>query len=57
MEDGWYAAISGYLEYGTHPAVFTKSQKFILLYEKLQKLQAVIREAVLQGTDSRWNRA
>ena len=30
MEDGQYVAISGYLEYGTHPAAFTKSHKFIL---------------------------
>ena len=57
MEDGYYAAISGYLEHGTYPAVFTKSQRFILQYEEAAKLQAVKRQAVLQGTDSRWNRA
>ena len=55
MEDGRYAAISGYLEHGTYPAVFMKSQKFIL--QKAAKLQAVKKQAVLQGTDLRWNRA
>ena len=30
MEDGQYAAISDYLEHGTHPAAFTKSHKFVL---------------------------
>ena len=54
MGDGQYAAISGYLEHGTHPAVFTKSQKFVT--KKPQKLQAGKRQAVLQGTDSRWIR-
>ena len=52
MEDGQYAAISGYLEHRTYPAVFTKSQKFSYITKKLQKLQTVIRQAVLQGTDS-----
>ena len=30
MDDGQYVAISGYLEYGTHTAEFTKSHKFVL---------------------------
>ena len=30
MEDGQYAAISGYLEHRIYPAVFMKSQKFVL---------------------------
>ena len=47
MEDGQYAAISGYLEHRTYPAVFTKSQKFSYITKKLQKLQAVKRQAVL----------
>ena len=46
MEDGQYAAISGNLEHGTYPAVFTKSQKFSYITKKLQKLQAVKRQAV-----------
>ena len=55
MEDGKYAAISGYLEHGTYPAVAIYE---FYITKKLQKLQAVKRQAVLQaGTDSRWNRA
>ena len=30
MGDGQYAAISGYLEHGTHPTVFTKSLILVL---------------------------
>ena len=52
MEDGQYAVISGYLEHGTHPAAFTKSHKIVLAMNKLQKLQASKRQAVLQGRDS-----
>ena len=51
MEDGQYAAMSGYLEHGAHPAVF---MKFVM--KKLQKLLAGKRQAVLQGTDSKWIR-
>ena len=36
MEDGRYAAISGYLEHVTHPAAFTKSHKFD--YEEAAKI-------------------
>ena len=54
MGDGQHAAISGYLEHGTHPAVFTK-----FVTRKLQnlKLHAGKRQAVLQGTDSKWIRS
>ena len=37
MGDGQYAAISGYLEDETRPAVFTKSQKYVL-YKKAAKI-------------------
>ena len=30
MENEQYAAITGYLEHGTYPAGYTKSQKFVL---------------------------
>ena len=42
MEDRQYAAISGYLEHGTHPAAFTKSHKFVAITKELQKLQTII---------------
>ena len=58
MEDGYYAAISGYLEYtGLTQLYLRNSRNLYCCTKKLQKLKAVTREAVLQGTDSRWNRA
>ena len=55
MEDGQYAAISGYLEHGTYPAVFTKSQKFVLRRScknyKLLKGKLYYKEQIQDGTD------
>ena len=56
MEDGQYAAISGYLEHVTQPAAFTKSHKFVLRFKKLQKLQAsknklYYKEQIQDGSD------
>ena len=53
MEDGRYTAISGYLEHGTYPAACIYEISEIYITKKLQKLQAVKRQAVLQGIDSR----
>ena len=47
MEDEQYAAISGYLECGAYPDGFKKSQKFIIIKKKLQRLQAGKRKVVL----------
>ena len=55
MDDGHYAAISGYLEHGTYPAACIYEIPEIYNTKKLQKLQAVKRQGVLQGTGSRWN--
>ena len=58
MENGHYAAISGYLcraQNSRSPnCVYEISE--ICITKKLQKLQAGKRQAVLQGSDSRWIR-
>ena len=55
MEDGQYAAISGYLEHGTYPARFMKSQKFILRRScknyKLLQGNLYYKEQIEDGTD------
>ena len=55
MEDGQYAAISGYLEHETYPAIFTKSQKFILRRScknyKLLKGKLHYKEQIQDETD------
>ena len=55
MEDGQYAAISGYLEHGTYPAVFTKSQRYILWKScknyKLLKDKLCYKEQIQDGTE------
>ena len=55
MEDGQFAAISGYLEHGTYPAVCTKSQKFILRRSckncKLLKDNLYYKEQIQDGTE------
>ena len=55
MEDGQYAAISGYLEHRTYPAGFTKSQKFILRRScknyKLLQGKLYYKEQIEDGTD------
>ena len=52
MEDGQYAAISDYLEHGTHPAVFTKSHKFVLR-RSCKNYKLVKDKLYNKGTDSR----
>ena len=58
MEDGHYAAISGYLcraQNSRSPSCIYEIPE-ICITKKLQKLQAGKRQAVLQGSDSRWIR-
>ena len=54
MENGQYAAISGNLQHGTYPAVFTKSQKFILRKScknyKLLKGKLYYKKQIRDGT-------
>ena len=55
MEGRQYAAISGYLEHETYPAVFTKSHKFVLRRScknyKLVKGKLYYKEQIQDGTD------
>ena len=55
MEDRQYAAISGYLEHGMYPAIFTKSQKIILRRSyknyKLLKGRLYYKEQIQDGTE------
>ena len=55
MEDEQYAAISGYLEHGTHPGAFTKSHKFVLQRScknyKLIKDKLYYKEQIQDGSD------
>ena len=57
MEDGQYATISDYLEHETYPAVFIKSQIFVLQRScknyKLVKGKLYYKEQIQDGTD--WN--
>ena len=54
MEDGQYAAISGYLERGAYPAVFTKFPIFIrkgCKNYKLLKGKQYYKEQIQDGTE------
>lgn len=55
MEDEQYTAITGYLQHGTYPAGFTKSQKFVLRRScksfKLVKGELYYKDQNPDGTD------